>query len=131
MNTTSIDSGAGAMRAESRDFSRLRSDQREFQSILGRAAALADGTPQGAEKARDAAEQFVAQALVQPIFKAMRSSNQAAEPFKPSAAEQSFRGMMDGQLAQRLVKSRSWGLVDNIANALQKGKHWRASGGAA
>ena len=130
MNATSIGMPTPSPQGEARDFSRLRGEQREFQSLVGRAAALVEGTPDGADKARDAAEQFVAQALVQPVFKSVRASNGAAEPFRPNAAEQSFRGMMDAQLAQRLVKSRNWALVDHIAASLQKGPHWREGGSA-
>lgn len=69
--------------------------------------------------AREAAEQFVAIALVQPVFKQLRESNQAAEPFKPNGAEKAFRGMLDEELAKRMVERSRWPLVDRIARQLE------------
>ncbi len=71
-------------------------------------------------KARDAAEQFVAIALVQPVFKQLRESNQAAEPFKPNGAEKAFRGMLDEELAKRMVQRTRWPLVERIARQLEQ-----------
>lgn len=72
------------------------------------------------DEARESAEELVAIALVQPILSQMRSSNQAAEPFKPNEAERTFGTMMDAILARRLVHSSSWGLVDSVAQRLRR-----------
>lgn len=130
MNVAPTSSGVGSlMPRDAGARTRALSGQREFASILGRASELGEGGARATPaQARDAAEQFVAAALVQPVLKGLRESNGAAEPFKPNSAEQSFRGMMDAQLAQRMVKSRHWPLVDHIASSLQHGASWRGSG---
>ncbi len=85
--------------------------QGDFARVLGRAGATGN--------ARDAAEQFVAIALVQPVLSKLRESNGAAGPFKPNAAERTFRSMLDATLARRIVGSSSWALVDSIARRLE------------
>lgn len=95
--------------------SRLADDQRGFAGVLARAHEAS-----GAARPREAAEQFVASALVEPVLKQLRETNHATEPFAPNAAERSFRGLMDAQLAQRLVRSSHWGLVDRVAATLEK-----------
>jgi Rod binding domain-containing protein len=95
---------------------RRTSDQQLFSQVISRASAKADQTPQ--ERARTGAEQLVATALVQPILKQMRESNNAAPPFAPNEAERSFRSFMDAALAQRMVSSQRWGLVDQLARRM-------------
>lgn len=90
----------------------LEESQAGFASILGR-AKTAELPPE--ERAREAAEQLVGVALVQPVLKQMRENSWASAPFKPNQAERTFRGMMDAEFAQRMVKSQRWGLVDAVA----------------
>ena len=90
---------------------KLRDDQELFASVLSRARR--DGPPQP-DEVRKAAEDFVATALVQPVLKLLRESNQAAEPFKPNAAERSFRTMYDSALAARITRSGHWPLVERV-----------------
>jgi hypothetical protein len=87
-------------------------EQADFGRILSRARA--DG-PTTQQDIRAHAEEFVSSALVQPVLKLLRESNQAAAPFKPSAGEKSFRGMLDAAWANQLVRSGNWELVDRIA----------------
>ncbi len=98
-------------------------EQASFSSVLSRAHARPgekDQTPQ--QRAREAAEQLVATALVQPVLKQLRETNGAAAPFTPNPAEKSFGQMMDTELSQRIVSSRGWALVDRVADMLlQKG----------
>lgn len=89
--------------------------QADFRSVLAQ-ASQSDGTPQ--TRARKAAEELVATALVGPVFKGLRESNGAAEPFKPNAAERSFGQLLDTTLAQRMVSSTHWPLVDSVARQL-------------
>lgn len=96
-------------------------EQASFSSVLSRAHArpgAKDQTPQ--DRAREAAQQLVATALVQPILKQLRETNNAAEPFKPNPAEKSFGQMMDTELSQRIVSSRGWALVDRVTETLLK-----------
>lgn len=94
-------------------------DQRAFTQIMGRELERTRGKPDAA-KTRAAAENFVAIALVQPIFKQLRSTNNTAAPFAPTKAEQQFQSMIDSQLAQKMVKSSNWPLVDRLAQDMLK-----------
>lgn len=88
--------------------------QQSFARVLGREdRSRLTGTPE--QKARDAAQQFVAQVFVQPVLKQLRDTNQAAAPFGPTDAEKTFRGQLDADLAQRIVRSTNWPLVDRLA----------------
>lgn len=90
----------------------LADSQADFASIIGRGRG-AELSPE--ERARQGAEQLVAVSLVQPILQQMRHSPWAAAPFAPNQAERTFRGMLDAQLAQRLVSQGRWPLVDAVA----------------
>lgn len=91
-----------------------------FAAILGRSQNTEDLTPQ--EKARGAAQQFVAIALVQPILKQIRETNQAAPPFAPTGGEKQFQGLFDTEIAQRIVRAAHFPLVDRLAgDLLRKG----------
>lgn len=126
MNTANGIMSSSAMRfAEIGDPSVARQqsieNQASFASVLSRAQTRPDKVNQSPEqRAREAAEQLVATALVQPVLKQLRETNNAAEPFKPNSAERSFGQMMDTQLSQRIVGSKSWALVDRVADTLMK-----------
>lgn len=94
---------------------RQRGAQAEFSDVLARARAT-DGTPNS--RARKAAEDLVSTALIGPVFKSMRESDHAAAPFRPNAAERSFGQMLDTTLAQRMVSSAHWPLVESVARHL-------------
>src|SRR5262245_28078632 len=94
----------------------IAQDQRLFASILSRARQPGPST---ADDVRAAAQDFVATALVQPVLKQLRESNQAAEPFKPNAAERSFRTMLDNALAARITRSSNWPLVQRVVDQFQ------------
>lgn len=100
--------------------SSLIDDQRSFASVLARTgvgtAAITPGDP-----ARDAAEQLVAVALVQPILAELRDSDTSAPPFAPTQGERQFRALMDAELAQRVVKAARFPLVDRLARELRRG----------
>lgn len=94
-------------------------EQASFSAVLSRVHARPGEAPLSPrEKAREAAQQLVATALVQPMLKQLRETNNAAEPFKPNAAEKSFGRLMDTELSQRIVSSRGWALVDRVADSL-------------
>ncbi|MBL0928180.1 MAG: rod-binding protein, partial [Phycisphaerales bacterium] len=78
----------------------------------GRAAGNGPKTP------RQAAEDFVASTLVQPLLQRLRESSRAAPPFGPGPYERQFAGMADAEIARRMVRSRSWGIVDAIEDRL-------------
>src|SRR5262245_38953074 len=93
----------------------LLSKQEQFSGIMTRAKAEAQ-TPE--ERARTASEQLVATALVQPVLKQLRETNNAAAPFAPNQAERTFRGLFDAAIAQRMVHAQHWGLVDRLARGM-------------
>lgn len=100
---------------------RLLDDQAGFAAVLSRANETASSHP-----ARDAAEKLVAVAFVQPVLAKMREGTQAAAPFQPNQAEKTFRGMMDSSLAQKIVRSSNWSLVQRIEEKLAKASPDRA-----
>src|SRR5688572_27052985 len=107
--------GAGA-RADD-----LTSRQGDFSAVLARGRRTFAETPaEQKAAAREGAQDFVAITLVQPLLEQLRKSNNAAAPFKPSSAELQFRGMMDAQIAQRIVRATSFPLVDVVARGLER-----------
>ncbi|HVZ94266.1 MAG TPA: hypothetical protein VG797_07125 [Phycisphaerales bacterium] len=70
---------------------------------------------------KEVAEDFVAIALVQPVFKALRESSElgAWGPFKPGAHERAFGAMQDWEAARRIVKAKHFPVVDAVARELE------------
>lgn len=93
-----------------------RTSPDSFASILR--AQRGQRSPE--QVARDAAEQFVAQSLVQPLFAQLRGSSEAAPPFAPTEAEKTFRPLLDAELARRIVSAQQFPLVDAVARNLLK-----------
>ncbi|RMH23647.1 MAG: hypothetical protein D6693_11135 [Planctomycetota bacterium] len=71
--------------------------------------------------ARDAAEEFVAVAFIEPVLRSLRESNHAPAPFGPTAAEKSFGPLLDAQIARGIVARERYGLVDAVARGLRSG----------
>ncbi|MFA6046289.1 MAG: hypothetical protein WC718_14995, partial [Phycisphaerales bacterium] len=110
---------AGDDAARSVFASRKLDAQNAFSQALAKASTpgkTPDATPEG--QARKAAEDLISTALIGPVFKGLRENNNAAAPFKPNAAERSFGQMLDATLAQRMVSSAHWPLVDSVARHL-------------
>jgi Rod binding domain-containing protein len=116
MNTQTISNREPALlRTPQLGASRTAASSESFRSVLGRTDPNSMSPEQ---RAREGAEQLVSVALVQPVFKQLREANEAAGPFAPGKSERTFRGMMDAQLSQHVVKSGHWGLVDRVAQML-------------
>ncbi|MBX3379295.1 MAG: hypothetical protein KF805_04320 [Phycisphaeraceae bacterium] len=94
-------------------------DQLDFAEVLGKKTGRQLGVPDEA-KIRDAAESFVAVALVQPVFKQMRASNHAAAPFGPNKAEQQFQSLVDARVARHIVHKSNWPVVERVAQNMLK-----------
>ncbi len=92
--------------------------QRSFAEALSIADRRVDAKQSPEEAARDAAEQFVAVTLVQPLLKQLRETNNAAEPFAPGEAEKQFRALHDATLAHEIVSAGHWPLIDRLARDL-------------
>ncbi|MFZ4574379.1 MAG: hypothetical protein ACOYN0_08270 [Phycisphaerales bacterium] len=93
-----------------------RAESESFAQVLARAEGE---PPRSAAAARDAAEQLISVALVQPIFERIRASNQAAPPFGPGDTEKTFGGLLDAEMARRMTKSGQWPLVEAVASRLR------------
>jgi Rod binding domain-containing protein len=89
----------------------------QFDSALRRAVG---GDQKTRQTPRQAAEEFISMALVQPILAQLRETNQAAGPFAPGAAEKSFGPLFDAEIAHRMVKSAGWGLVESVSARLNQ-----------
>lgn len=105
--------GATADRS-ARSFS-IQDFQAEFSSVLARETGR---KPAGPEAAREAAADFVAAALVEPVLKELRSNAHAAAPFAPGPGEKQFRGLLDAQIARRITRAAHFPLVDHLAQVL-------------
>ena len=82
-----------------------------FAVLLQQAATTDEGKD---AQAREAAQQLVASALVLPLLEEARSEPTDAKLFHGGLAEDSFRSQLDGILADRIVKSERFPLVDRI-----------------
>ena len=101
--------------------SSLLEQQRDFAEVLSTAERRIDraaNTPDRETEARRAAEDLVAATLIDPVFKALRESDDAAPPFAPTQAEKQFRALADAQTARQIVRSGGFALVDAVAQRL-------------
>jgi len=94
-------------------------NQLDFAEVLGKQTGRHLGKVDE-EKIRDAAENFVAVALVQPVFKQMRATNRAAAPFGPNKAEQQFQSLVDAQVSRHIVHKSNWPVVERVAQQMLK-----------
>lgn len=90
-----------------------------FRAALGRVSEPGR-EPMSPERARDAAQEFVAVALVQPTLAQMREPLWASEPFAPGQHEKTFAPMLDAEIAKRIVTASGFPLVDRIAEQLSR-----------
>ncbi len=107
----------------------LLAQQRSFSEVLSQAGGSKDrATPES--EARQAAEDFVAMAFVQPVLKQLRETNHAAAPFAPGKGEQQFRALMDAEIARKVVRASDWPLVDRLAQRLLEHRQSKVAPGA-
>jgi Rod binding domain-containing protein len=95
--------------------------QRDFAEILGIANRLvkpAETDPR--TEARAAAEQFVAQVLVQPMLAEVRNASTEPPPFGPGPGEKQFGSLIDAQRAVDMVRGSRWSIVDRIASDIER-----------
>lgn len=100
MNTSAISPAPGMVTQRQRDFS----------AIISRDDSRADAKG----SARQAAEDFVAMAFVEPLLSQLRESNDAAPPFAPGAAERQFGEIMDQVLSRQIVRASRFPLVERL-----------------
>jgi len=92
--------------------------EKEFERLLTRAES-SHGPGPGASEAREAAEDFVALAFIEPILELVRESSQAAPPFAPTSGEKQFRAMLDADLAREITRAARFPLVERLARQLR------------
>jgi len=90
--------------------------QRDFSAVIARD----QGANSTTKPARQAAEDFVAMAFVQPLLAQLRETNDAAQPFAPGPAERQFGEIMDQVLSRQMVRASSFPLVDRIEHDLSQ-----------
>lgn len=98
----------------------LQDVRRGFASVLGRAqgAGVGDADESPEQTARRSAESLVAMTFIQPLLKQLRDTSTAAPPFAPTQGEKQFQGLMDAELALRMVRKGDFPIVDRIADKL-------------
>lgn len=92
----------------------------DFASILGISDRVV-ARPEGEEATREAAEQFVAKAFIEPALAVARESNKLPPPLGPSNGEKQFASLIDAQRAMDLVRSTRWPIVDRLVHDLSRG----------
>lgn len=107
----------GSRIADRADEGALLERQGGFAGVMARAQE-SGGTVES--RAREAAEQLVSIALVQPLLAQLRNGNHMAPPFAPSQGEKQFQGVLDAQVAQRITRASGFGLVDRLTEVLLK-----------
>jgi Rod binding domain-containing protein len=94
-------------------------NQLDFAEVLGKKTGRQLGRADEG-KIREAAENFVAVAFVQPVFKQLRAANHAAAPFGPNKAEQQFQSLVDAQVSKHIVHKSKWPVVERVAQQMLK-----------
>lgn len=77
--------------------------------------------------ALEAARTLVAEGFVKPVFAKLRDGEMAADMFKPGAAEKRFRPLLDGMLADRVVASKDFPVVEVVADRFEQALGRRAA----
>jgi len=91
-------------------------------SLLAPDARLAARARKGDTRALayEAAKTLVTEGLVKPVFASLRDGGFAAGPFAAGTGERRFRPMLDGILAERVVESSNFALVDRAADRFEQ-----------
>lgn len=92
--------------------------QRSFEDVMG--VVRNSDRIEGEGRSREAAEKLVARALLEPLLARARESGWAAEPFAPTRAEKQFRGLVDAQVAEEVVRRGNFEIVNRIAETLER-----------
>lgn len=101
------------------EFGQMLSRQRDYAAATSR-QGLGEEEKTIEDRARQAAEDFVSQAFVQPLLKELRESNDAWGPFAPGTGEKQMRSLADAQMARNLVKASNWPLIDQIKRSVMR-----------
>jgi hypothetical protein len=77
-----------------------------------------DGFAGMLKEAREAAAQLVSTAFIVPVLESLRESPFPAGPFAPNFTERRFAPLLDEKIADRVVTSANFRLVDSIVERL-------------
>ena len=90
-------------------------------SLLAPDARLASRARQGDARALayEAAKTLVTEGLVKPVFASLRDGGFATGPFAPGTGEKRFRPMLDAILADTVVESSNFAVVDRAADRFE------------
>lgn len=119
----------GGFTPEAKASTRLTSLTERQEAFAGVLSRSRDAGKSDQQRAREAAEDFVAVAFVQPVLKQLRESDRSAAPFNQGPAEKQFRSMMDAAMAKQMVRASNFPLVERVAE--QTLKSARERGGIA
>lgn len=95
-------------------------DAGRFEAALASAAATQAGDSELFAQAREAAEKLVASALVMPLLEEIREQPLDGKLFHGGFTEDAFRQQLDTHLADRIVGSGKFPLVDSIYEHVTK-----------
>ncbi len=85
---------------------------------LARPVTTPDQASTRETQAKKAAEGLVSNTFIEPILKQIRESNDAPPPFGPTKAEKQFASLLDTKLADEIVQSSNFPLVERITQQL-------------
>jgi len=103
----------------------------EFARMLAQSEGAGGRGQEGPQATRRSAEQLVSVTFIQPMLRSMRESSQAAPPFAPTQVEKQFGPMLDARMADAMVRSSNWAIVDRIERDLLRAGGQRSEPGAA
>ena len=117
---TPANSAVSAESASRRPGTRSFAERLEAERALTDPEAIAEAEARRELEAgaREKAEDFVAQALVYPMLKEARDSENAWGPFKPGRHEKAFSWLIDERVAKNIVGAKNFPLVDRVAQSL-------------
>ncbi len=97
----------------------------DFASVLSRARVSPQRQAASLEeRAREAAQDFIAISLVQPILSHLREhplvDPEEMGPLAPGVGEKTLQPLWDAQAAREIVRASNWPMVDRLAQQLLK-----------
>lgn len=99
----------------------LRSKQGNANVLAGRQDAATDRTDSSdRDKVRDAAQKLVSSSFVLPLLAQMRNSAFKSDLMRGGKGEDAFGAQLDTIIADRVVESGNFNLVDQIEKQLMK-----------
>ena len=103
-----------------------------FQSFLdaqrGDEEAIEQAVEQAERTVREAAAQFVASAMLQPMLRQAREASLGSDMFDGGRGEKIFGQQLDTLYADEVSRAHSFDIVDTLTDRIMRGVRDRASG---